>query len=52
MGNKELRPSEHDPLAPFNDDQISYLKDKFEALSDENKILNVDKISECLQTTR
>lgn len=29
MGNKILRPSEMDPFAGFNDDQIGYLKDKF-----------------------
>lgn len=29
MGNKLLRPSEEEPLAGFNDDQICYLKDKF-----------------------
>jgi hypothetical protein len=29
MGNKTLRPDPTDPFAPFNDDQKSYLKDKF-----------------------
>ena len=51
MGNKVLRPSELEPLAGFNDDQISYLKDKFELLCDANKLLSVEKISEALQTS-
>ena len=32
MGNKVLRPDPSNPFAPFNDDQKSYLKDKFDFL--------------------
>jgi hypothetical protein len=32
MGNKILRPSELEPFSGFNDDQIGYLKDKFDLL--------------------
>ena len=44
MGNKFLRPPEFEPNSGFNDDQISYLRDKFEILS-ENNVLNVERIS-------
>lgn len=52
MGNKILRPNPIEPLSGFNDDQISYLKDKFEILCDESKFLNVNKIAEAYQCTR
>lgn len=29
MGNKVLRPSPIEPLSGFNDDQLSYLHEKF-----------------------
>ena len=45
MGNKILRPTELEPLSGFNDDQISYLQDKFEILCDDNKLLNLEKIA-------
>jgi Ca2+-binding EF-hand superfamily protein len=51
MGNKILRPTELEPFAGFNDDQISYLKDKFDLLADENQLLSVEKIASELQTT-
>jgi len=51
MGNKILRPTELEPFAGFNDDQISYLKDKFDLLSDDTQLLSVDKISAELNTT-
>lgn len=34
MGNKILRPSELEPFSGFSDDQIGYLKDKFDLLCD------------------
>lgn len=34
MGNKILRPNDLEPFSGFNDDQIGYLRDKFELLSD------------------
>ena len=41
MGNKDLRPYEHEPFSGFSDDQIVYLKDKYDQLCDENHILSV-----------
>lgn len=52
MGNKILRPTEMEPFAGFNDDQLSYLQDKFEVLCDDNKLLSVDKITEAYQCSR
>lgn len=52
MGNKTLRPNDIEPLSGFNDDQIGYLKDKFEILCDESKLLNVNKISEAFKCSR
>ena len=50
MGNKVLRPSELDPFAAFNDDQISYLQDKFEILCDDHKLLVSEKIADAFKT--
>jgi Ca2+-binding EF-hand superfamily protein len=41
-----------EPLSGFNDDQLSYLKDKFEILCDETKLLSVDRIAEAFKCSR
>ena len=52
MGNKILRPSEFEPFLGFNDDQTSYLKDKFEILCYQGtSFLSANKIREELQTS-
>jgi Ca2+-binding EF-hand superfamily protein len=51
MGNKILRPSELEPFSGFSDDQIGYLKDKFDLLCDEGQMLSIDKISSELMTS-
>lgn len=45
MGNKILRPSPIESLAGFNDDQLSYLNEKFEILCDEKKLLDSKRIA-------
>lgn len=52
MGNKILRPSELEPLAGFSDDQISYLKDKFEMLCDERKLLSINEIAKAFMCSK
>ena len=51
MGNKSLRPSQFEPFSGFNDDQIGYLKDKYDHLCNENHELSVEKIAEELNAT-
>lgn len=51
MGNKILRPTELEPFSGFNDDQISYLKDKFDLLCDESRMLSAEKMSNELMTS-
>ena len=52
MGNRVLRPSELEPFSGFNDDQIGYLRDKFDLLCDQSQMLSPEKISTELMTSQ
>ena len=41
MGNKLLRPNEDNPLDGFNDDQLTYLADKFDVLRNDKGFLDL-----------
>lgn len=45
MGNKELRPSEDDPMRGFDDQQLTYLAEKFELVSNEGGFVDASKLA-------